>query len=98
MTRARVFMAVRLCRVCVRAFLCSLAVLVYLDAQWIAGSQGEGGDAFVAVRPHVVEVHLLHPHSRLVQYTCRTGGGGETHVNEHHIADVHSNTHTHAQT
>lgn len=56
-------------------FVCSQSVLVYVDAQRIAGTQGEGGDAFVAVGPHVVVVHLIHPHSRLVQDTCRTGQG-----------------------
>lgn len=72
MTSVRVFMAVWLCRgifVCVRS---CVSVLVYVDAQWIAGSQGEGRDAFVAVGPHVVVVHLFHPHSRLVQDTCGT--------------------------
>lgn len=58
---------------CVRAFVCSPSVLVYVDAQWIAGSQGEGGDAFVAVSPHVVVVHFIHPHSGLLHDTCRTG-------------------------
>lgn len=66
--------------VCV--FVCFQPILVDFDAQRIAGSQGEGGDAFVAVGPHVVVVHLIHPHSRLVQDTCRTGYKRGGHVTE----------------
>lgn len=60
-------------RMCLRAaWLCDLGlVLVQLDAQRIARPQRERGDAFVAVGPHVVVVHLVHPHGRLVQDTCR---------------------------
>lgn len=72
----------------------SRSVLVYLDAQWIAGSQGEGGDAFVAVCPHVVVVHLVHPHGGLVQDTCRTRHDTR-HSDPQHDPDVDSHTHTH---
>lgn len=68
--------------VCTRVFLCSQPILVQLNAQWIAGSQGEGGDAFVAVGPHVIVVHLIHPHGRLVQDTCRTKQDTEGHATE----------------
>lgn len=79
-------------RMCLRAaWLCDLGlVLVQLDAQRIARPQRERGDAFVAVGPHVVVVHLVHPHGRLVQDTCRKERTRELRVTHNPIPDVRS--------
>lgn len=45
--------------------------LFNLDAEWVGRTQGQGRNPFIPVGAHVIVIHLINPHSGLIQNACR---------------------------
>lgn len=55
--------------------------LFNLDAKWVGRTQGQGRNPFIPVSAHVIVIHLINPHSGLIQNAYQN--------KEHRLNSIH---------